>query len=177
MKPVVLLDLDNCIADDHWRHVHIDLRKTGDARFETYHSLAAFDRAETAWMDDFPEIAEARAIVLTARPSKWRAMTQEWWNRVVVPQSGLQLSPSMIMRPDGNTMHSVELKKMMLGWVLDPNTRYLYPGEEIVGAFDDRADVVAMYREHGIAGHAHAITAGQTHYGSGVGCAVEVAGV
>lgn len=135
-----IVDLDNCIADDSWRIPRINWQKSNPMdRYHDYHSLSAFDA--TGNMDIFAEHAQAECIVFTARPTAYAAVTREWLRR-----NGIVVK-HLLMRNNNDHRHSLDLKRTMLGWLEDA---YEVPLNRVVAAYDDRADVVEMYRSKGI---------------------------
>lgn len=142
MKPHIIIDLDNCIADDSWRIPKINWQKSNPMeRYHEYHSLSGFDRPGN--LDIFQEHKDAVGIVFTARPVHYHAITEEWLKRNRIPFEYI------VMRNNQDHRHSLELKRTMLNWLPD---MYNIKLDWIVAAYDDRADVVAMYKEHGIDG-------------------------
>lgn len=142
----IILDLDNCIADDGWRISRINWQKTNPLeRYHEYHSLSAFDRPGNT--DLFSE-AHHDVIVFTARPVLYSAITHEWLER-----NGIR-AKHVIMRNNDDQRSSVDLKRNMLHWLPE---LYGVPWGEIVAAFDDRPDVIAMYKKHNIAAHLRCI--------------------
>lgn len=149
MTPHIILDLDNCIADDAWRipRIRWDLRDPM-RRYHDYHSVAAWDRVGNEDLLTWVRAGDVRAIILTARPVLYRPGTEEWLLRNSIPHAHL------IMRPDDDHRPSLELKRMQLAWVTE---LYGVPRAAILGAYDDRADVVAMYAAAGIPATVRAI--------------------
>jgi hypothetical protein len=144
MNPHIIVDLDNCIADDGWRIPRIDWSKTSPLeRYHDYHSLSAFDLL----VNEDIMMAGQEVIVFTARPVLYRAITEEWLSRKCISHKHL------IMRNNGDHRSSVELKREMLHWLPE---NYGVMWKDIVGAFDDRQDVVDMYRRYGIDAHVRA---------------------
>lgn len=136
----VILDLDNCIADDAWRIPKINWQKSNPMeRYHDYHSLSGFDRVGN--VDLFEKHSAEKIIIFTARPVLYSAVTQEWLRRSKIDYEYL------VMRNNGDHRHSLELKRTMLGWL--PHV-YGVDLKEIAAAYDDRPDVVAMYKEEGI---------------------------
>lgn len=141
MSKYVILDLDNCIADDSWRIPNINWHKSNlMERYHDYHSLSAWDRLCNARIAHDPRYTR---IIFTARPLLYRAITEEWLRRWAVHHEVL------IMRNNDDHTPSVELKRSMLGWLPE---HYGIAFEDIAAAYDDRPDVVAMYNEAGING-------------------------
>lgn len=138
-----ILDLDNCIADDAWRIPKIDWTKFNSTeRYHDYHLLSGFDDAGN--LDILEQHLDAAAIIFTARPAAYRALTQEWLKRQNIPYELL------FMRHNDDHRHSLELKRAML---LGLPEFYGVDLASIVVAYDDRADVVEMYRKCGLTAH------------------------
>lgn len=141
----VILDLDNCIADDAWRIPRINWsKKDPGARYHVYHSLAAFDRPGNE--DLFSDGSEA--IIFTARPALYRPATEEWLRRHNVPFKHL------VMRNNNDHRKSVDLKREMLHWLPE---LYNIAWSSVAAAYDDREDVVEMFRRNHINAHVRAI--------------------
>ncbi len=138
----IILDLDNCIADDSWRIPKINWQKTNPMeRYHDYHSLSGFDRPGN--LDILEAHSDAAVIVFTARPVQYSAVTYEWLRRNKIPYEYL------VMRNNNDHRPSLDLKRSMLKWLPE---LYDVPLSTIVAAYDDRADVVEMYRSEGIDG-------------------------
>lgn len=136
---VIILDIDNCIADDSWRIPRINWQTDNPIwRYHDYHSLSGFD---TAHNHELYINTRHDIVIFTARPIMYQAITMEWLKRHGV---GHQF---IMMREMDDHCHSVELKEKQLN-ALFANTNV--KAEDIVGAFDDRPDVVAMYATFGI---------------------------
>ena len=136
---VIILDIDNCIADDRWRIPFINWQTDNPVwRYHDYHSLSGFDMAHNheLYINTRHDI-----VIFTARPIMYQAITMEWLKRHGV---GHQL---LMMRDMDDHCHSVELKEKQLN-ALFANTNV--KAEDIVGAYDDRPDVVEMYKKFGI---------------------------
>jgi hypothetical protein len=136
----IILDLDNCIANDAWRIPKINWQKSNPMeRYHDYHSLSGFD--EPGNLDILEEHEGARVIIFTARPVLYSAVTHEWLRRNKIPYEFL------VMRNNNDQRHSLDLKRTMLKWLPD---MYDVPLDSIVAAYDDRPDVVAMYQSQDI---------------------------
>lgn len=143
MKPHIIIDLDNCIANDAWRIPKINWQKSNPMeRYHDYHSLSGFDQPGN--LDIFKEHPGAIVIVFTARPVLYHAVTEEWLKRHRIPFEYI------VMRNNQDNRHSLELKQTMLNWLPE---MYNIQLDWIVGAYDDRPDVVDMYKSHGIPAH------------------------
>lgn len=151
-KGWVIFDLDNCLADDGWRIPYVDWSKTGDERYDIYHKLAPYDK-----MGGWPPGAMAhitagcRIAISTARPHYIHDATLNWLsqNYAIVPDA-------LMMRNDGDTRPSVQVKREHLEWLLHEH----YGGcklSDIKVAYDDREDVCRMYQSMGIFAVRHAL--------------------
>ena len=141
MKPYIILDLDNCIADDSWRIPRINWHKANPMeRYHDYHSLSGWDRLSNARIAHDPQFDY---VVFTARPLLYRAITEEWLQRWGV------FYKYLIMRNNEDHTPSVELKNKMLNWLPE---FYGIKLDQIEAAYDDRQDVVDMYRINGVNG-------------------------
>lgn len=141
-RPVVVLDIDNCCANDAWRIPHIEWDKTGDERYKVYHALSHLDE------NDFDSLGKAmarisidpgfaRIMFLTSRPVAFRELTLSWlrdhcpwaWN-----------SSDLVMRNPGDHRHSQEVKAEQL------HSLFAHYGvTEVAAAFDDRQEVLDAY--------------------------------
>lgn len=138
-----ILDLDNCIADDEWR-LHLinadepDLMK----RYHQYQMNSIHDRLHNEHL--FKDTAsDEEVIIFTSRFVCYRDMAKRWLKQHDVRHDRL------LMRPMGCFLNSFELKAKQLV-VLQFGHSMMYP-PNITAAFDDRTDVVEMYKAAGIA--------------------------
>lgn len=138
----IIIDLDNTIADDEWRIPRIKWEENDIFwRYHDYHSLAGFDAIGNGRIIDMAMYEGHDIVVFTARPEMYRAMTECWLQKKAVPFS------LMLMRPDNLHCHSSELKEVQLKALM---RQHGYKHEQIVRAYDDREDVIAMYDRNGI---------------------------
>lgn len=139
MKAIVF-DLDNTIADDGWRINKIEPAVVDIFwRYHNYHSLSGFDEVGNRKLIlNAPEVAQ---IIFTSRPVSYRTLTEEWLRR-----NGIQFK-HLVMRGNDDHRSSVEVKRDQLKIV----AKYfdLRPSD-IIAAYDDRQDVVDMFRSFGI---------------------------
>lgn len=168
-RPVIILDLDNCIADDSERVGLINWNVGNpDERYEAYHSLCGDDRAHLAGLDvdifraingahmvgqlvqranldahrryvEHPE--SVRTFILTARPVTVAEQTKKWLHSHDIRFE------AVLHRNVGDHRKSVDVKRSQLGWMFE---HYGVKAEDVVAALDDREDIVEMYRAHGI---------------------------
>lgn len=134
----VILDLDNCIADDAWRIPMIRWHEEDpEKRWAVYHQLAIDDELGNKELIETPH----HIIVCTARPLIYAEATMRWLAKHgVVPAF-------LAMRVRGSTLKSPELKQEQLGYIFH---RFDLSPKNIVAAYDDRQDVVDMYIRNGI---------------------------
>lgn len=145
----VIFDLDNCLADDEWRIPLIAWHESDiDKRYDAYHrasgadnpvNVAAFVEALGRATDRGERIA--LPIFFTARPAKYRDQTARW----IETRLGADCYV-LITRNNGDHRRSADVKRCML----DDLHHYGIEMQQVEQAFDDREDIVAMYREAGI---------------------------
>lgn len=132
---MIVLDLDNTIANDSWRIQFIDWdAPTKFEQYHAYHQLSAFDEVG----NDSLFWNRRDVAIFTARPIHYHALTKEWLKRKGIACQRL------FMRPEGNELHSRDLKEAMLVALMNE-------GVKIDAAYDDRSDVVEMFQQYGIA--------------------------
>lgn len=143
---MIIFDLDNCISDDLWRREFIDWSTTDlTRRYDRYHSLC--------WLDGFGNQELVRQhrhqgiIILTARSRKYEQETIEWLKRHRIDYEFL------LMRNDNEHNGSANLKLAQLCSL----EAIGIPLRTINTAYDDRRDVVQMYRSLNINGQLAAI--------------------
>ena len=133
-----IIDLDNCISDDKWRWGLFDLHhEDSNKKYERYHRACGGDELRNLGI--VRHLASRTSlIVFTARPESVRFITQ-----AKLREAGI-LPQLMFMRPEGNTLSSVELKQCFLHFCRDSG------GMHFSHAIDDREDILTMYRREGI---------------------------
>lgn len=135
---MIIVDLDNCIADDGWRIKDIRWQHADPMRrYHHYHMLSAWDNLGNV---DIALSDEPRTI-FTARPILMRTITEEWLRRKKVNYTFL------IMRNDSDHRPSTEVKKSMLDGLF---FHYGVFKSDIRMAFDDRPEIIEMYRSQDI---------------------------
>lgn len=145
---VTIFDIDNCLSDDEHRIPLIRWDLPIDAgRYDKYHASAMQDTARP--LGEVQALCVGEAVFFTARPNKYRDITLNWLRGMYGEH--IDIKPANIyMRADNDHRPSTLLKRDMLASLLNPNHA---PGEikiVVEMAYDDRADVVAMYRENGV---------------------------
>src|SRR6478736_4196555 len=147
-KRYAIFDLDNCLSNDEPRIRQIDWRKPGAERYQVYHQLCGLDKPA----DDAVKLVEdalmrgLHPIFFTGRPESVRAQTCDWIEKTF----GFRPYALMMRPTDDDPRHAADLKRWMLQEFL--------AGEQthescIIEAWDDRHDVLQMYREFGITAH------------------------
>jgi hypothetical protein len=146
----VIFDLDNCLSDDSARIPLIDWSKTGEERYAAYHMQAAKDPVNKAALDVL--LAEMRhgfiPIFITARPTIMRGATIFW----IEEELGLRIgtksgAPMLFMRQTADERKSVLVKRDVLEVL---STKHGIIPRYIERAYDDRQDILNMYRDYGI---------------------------
>lgn len=146
---VVLFDLDGCLFDDAWRLELIDMALEGDVRYEAYHNNLMHDQALEHGKKYLENALEFDLFVafVTARPIAYRGATIAKITETFGINEGFDFQ--LYMRPNGDTRSSADLKKDVATGLKDWAKSV---GTAIVGAFDDRRDVIEAYAEVGISG-------------------------
>lgn len=140
----ILLDLDGCISDDHWRHplinkAHPDPRE----RWRRYHEHAIYDAFKN---QELVFGHPHKILVITSRHEQYRALTYAWFARHDIRVE------DTFMRADEDFRPSPVIKRELLDRILCDVSR-----EEIVCAYDDRADIVALYHTYDLHAEVRAI--------------------
>lgn len=155
MSRLIICDIDNCIADDAWRIPFIDWDKGDpDARYHVYHTLGIGDAPDAAaWLTQERNTAQAEHVhFFTARAVRYSKLTHWWLEDATGMRRGKDYT--LHMRNNGDHRSSVEVKRNMLSHLFGCTDAM--PGD-IAAAYDDREDVVAMYRECNIPAHVRAV--------------------
>lgn len=135
---MIILDMDNCISDDGWRLKFIDDSLPVETRWNEYHAQCAMDRPANG-----PELLckGHTVIISTSRPDIYRAHTINWLARVNV------FPWIVMMRKNDDHSPSVVVKERNLRALRDA---YEVRLDAITMAFDDRADIIEMYKRNGV---------------------------
>ncbi len=131
---MIILDLDGCSCnDEHRLHVLEQNWPRSPRIWDAYHSLCIHDcpANKDVWRD------RSDIIVLTGRPADYESATRAWMARHGMKTHFIQ------MRPVGNVDPAPLLKRI---WA----SRLLKDGVHIDAAYDDRQDIVDMYKSLGI---------------------------
>lgn len=133
-----LLDIDNCISNDGWRIPRIDWSL--DDRFMRYHVYHCLSPWDAFGNRDLFEGCNEEIIILTCRPLHYRAMTVE-----VLQRQGVFFK-HLLMRNDSDQRPSTLIKRSFLEQLWE----YGVVPSNIDAAFDDRQEVIDMYKSCGI---------------------------
>lgn len=133
----VIIDIDHTISDAFWRDGMIG----GDGGWDAYHAASCNDKP----LLHMPRLVEclARRYVLvgaTARPEKWRQLTQEWLLEHQI------LLHELLMRPDDAFRPAPQIKVELI------RARFKSPKDEIAFIIDDREDVISAFLAEGVPG-------------------------
>jgi len=141
----VIWDLDNCLSDDRGRLTLIDWDLRDDERGDRYHKHAAADAPNPHAVELFQKQDAAGLIplIFTGRPITHEHETDSWINRHLLPRRPIM----KVMRAKGDGRSAAGLKYGMLRLCINMG---LFRIDQVAGAFDDRADVIEMYRDAGI---------------------------
>lgn len=131
-----IVDLDNTIAEDDWRHWMIDpAAEDGEHKYHEYHLHCDGDKVKNRHIVDESPVP---VFFMTARPEYVRHKTATWLRDNNFSYKAL------IMRPNDNHEHSVELKRKL--------TLDLLKLFKVERAYDDRKDIIEMFQSLGIKG-------------------------
>ncbi len=138
---MIIFDCDNCISDDEWRIRTIDWDKADPTeRYDTYHKLAKYDDARNLHL--FPE--QEQIAVFTAMPEKFKEERLFWFQK-----NNLKVD-WLLMRRNDDFRPSTEIKRDML---FDLAKKMKTSSFSFVSAaYDDRPDVIQMYKRNGVNG-------------------------
>ena len=138
-KPFILLDIDNCIADDSWRIQHIRWDEPDQSkRYHKYHQLSPWDKVHNK---ELFERQKRHIVIMTSRPYAYEHMTRFWLH-----QAGC-LVAIIKMRRNDDHRPSLEVKEEQLNEL--GRVHNIFP-KDIHCAHDDREDIIDMYRKNGI---------------------------
>lgn len=135
---IVLFDLDGTLAlIDHRRHF-VEKPDKVDADWRAFYAACVDD------VPNLPVVAAFHAIgihherwIVSGRSDEVKAETEAW-----LFKNGIQ-PERLLMRSAGDHQPDVKLKR---AWILDGTI----PSVDVLCVYDDRASVVAMWREEGI---------------------------
>lgn len=140
-EPVAIFDLDNCVSNDEWRipRIRFELPNECDEKWEAYHLLCGGDNPGNLEVLNRALKDGLVPAFVTMRPLRMWNATVDWIEkRLALPRGAYHL----YMRPDGDHTPSVQLKHTIALRLMEHH--------QIKEAYDDRADIVDMYRSIGI---------------------------
>jgi hypothetical protein len=132
---IFIVDIDGTISDCEWRR-HFAINKHWDAFFNAGEDDLPIEPMATL-LHDLEIAGGNQFIYATGRPERVRDMTREWLDKYGFPDG------VMYMRQDGDHRPDVIIKKEILDAITD---RGIVPDI----AFDDRNEVVQMWRDNGV---------------------------
>lgn len=140
-----IFDIDGCISDDrHRRHLLPANEFAVEADYDAYHEQLHLDRPINEAVVQHARTLGRDVLYITARPEKLRGRTVHWLRQNNLWQHEGHFE--LLMRPEGNSLSSPELKLQLLReWTRDN------PQAVVCEAYDDRPDVVDAYRSTGLA--------------------------
>ncbi len=145
-RKVVIFDIDNCLSDDSWRIRLINWQEPDlQLRYHAYHCGLVLDKP--ANLHVLEQWAECRIALLTACPVRYRALREAW-----LREHGVRFD-WLLMRNNNDHRKSVAVKRTQYLWL----TSGEYDGvtsADVIAAYDDREDVLDMYRFVGVP-HVH----------------------
>lgn len=139
-KPVYLCDIDGTVADCTHRLHHISDGKHNWKAFfrDCVHDIPILEVIKTINM---LEEAGAMIIMMSGRSDEVREQTEQWLNNNSIPYW------SLYMRKAGDYRDDSIVKSELFEQVLKDRCLLI---SDIVGVFEDRQQVVDMYREKGL---------------------------
>jgi hypothetical protein len=145
---LAIFNLDGCVSDDRWRRAYVPSDPKTQADFGAYYQRADMDSTLVAGSAILANhIANGDFIVFaTGRPNALADKSCQW----ISANFGIQPSKDFIvlLRGDGDDRSAADLKKDFLDFL--KNKFCVERSLTIVAAYDNRRDVVQMYRDAGI---------------------------
>lgn len=148
MSKYILLDLDNCVSDDNWRLDTINpMGLNSFDKYHKYHMLAPFDRCGNRHLFmgegyQGPLGNKEQIVVITGRPLIYHVPTAMWLNVHEIPATHLLMRPEDL---EGVSAPALKIELLTRFLSLTGETF-----ESVKIAYDDRQDVIDMYRTFGI---------------------------
>lgn len=144
---VVVFDIDGCISDDQWRRARIPEGATQPLQFDFYHAGCESDPPLAIGAEILRgHIANGDFIAFcTARPVKVAELTANWIKQ------HFQIEPTkdfmILMRKDDDDRGAVEVKQEFVNFLRQYREQ---TNKNVVMAYDDRQDIIDMYRQAGL---------------------------
>ena len=132
MMSFFIADLDGCFSNDINRKDYIP-------DWDKYHARCMNDDiANESLLRGLCHFMTP--IFCTGRTDEWMLETQTWFHRHEIPFQ----KENLLMRPAGDYRKSPEMKKILLdNWMFNN----IVMTDEIKVAFDDRLDILEMYKD------------------------------
>lgn len=143
VKPLYIFDIDGTIANVRHR-LHILDEVQGDEKWDQFYALCDQDSPKHNVIALMSELRKTSDIwFFTGRPERLRIKTVQWLiHNAFIPAT--QLETELMMRPDDDHRPDDELKQDWYKGMLDVDR------DRLVGVFEDRDRVVAMWRREGV---------------------------
>lgn len=128
-----IFDLEGTLTKNKWREIHVHQK-----RWDEFNILLPYDKPNT---DVILKLVQARSmgfeiVILTSKFEEYRKISEEW---LIKHRVWAHIS-EMVMREEGNYEKSPLCKE-----------RYVKEHRRnIAFAYDDRADIIQMYRSYNI---------------------------
>lgn len=134
-KKIYIFDIDGTLSDCEHRLIYID-GSLGCKDWDLFYSLCGKDKPIEDVCRIYREL-HIDVICVTGRTEKYRAETEQWLKDNDLPFHDL------FMRPDGDHRPDYELKKEIY-------EKYIKDDYKVLGVFEDRTQVVKMWRSLGL---------------------------
>jgi len=144
---IAIFDLDGCVFDDRKRRHLLPTKGTkNQSEFKLYHDMLFDDLpfSESLGLIFKHHDAGDNIVFNTSRPVSYMAESITALQRVLFRKSKDKIPFTIHMRPTGSDKETVSLKRSVA-------VKLMAPWVKVVAAYDDRQDIVDMYRELGIA--------------------------
>ena len=131
-----IFDLDGTLCNvDHRLH-HV--RKTGKKDWKAFFEALPQDSVNLAISDILDRLClDYQIILCSGRPEKYRTLTMGWLGANDIQYDKLFMRQNGDYRPDNVVKEEIYLN-------------HIEPNYTIMGVFDDRQQVVDMWRSHGL---------------------------
>jgi len=142
---LAIFDIDNCLAQSHWREQYIKGDSKGTINWDNFHQLSGLDEVSPITQKKYAEllIDGYRVVFSTSRPAKWRLLTHHWLRRKL----DIADHPAIYMRDDDDMRQAEKVKNASLCRIYE---YYATLKTDTVIAFDDHPEVITMYRNNDI---------------------------
>ena len=133
---MIIVDMDNCISDDKWRIPLIHWSNPNKfLRYHPYHMAAPGDQFCNRHLFDGRPVT-----IITSRPIMYKWLTVMWLDYHKIAYKFL-----FMRQVEDANLTSAEVKRKALR-----NLTRVWPLKDISIAYDDRPDVIEMYKMEGV---------------------------